>query len=321
MNDEQYLLANAFLDGELTAEERRIAEADPEVMTEVERLRALQAELRDVPAPTAAAREAAISAAMAAFDSSVADEVSHGVTDEPSGAPVVPFRPRPAYAKYLGVAAAFVAVAGLGIILARAGQGGDDDSSDAATAVLDSAAVARDGEALESEPADGDVMSAADDAGGANAGDESEAAAVEDEVPAEESVGGADEDTGDATTEDTAEASAEPTAYEPTGDTAESGGGPYREVPPDFDPEAPIANEVELGVYGAYLIAERDAGNLPPTPNHACDDAEQVLDEATLRLGDELVPVYVDVRETVGVAAALHRDTCAELMLGSLHAD
>jgi hypothetical protein len=316
MNDEQYLLANAFLDGELTAEERRIAETAPEVMTEVERLRALQAELRDVPAPTAAAREAAIRAAMVEFDSSVAGEVSHGVTDHPSGAPVVPFRPRPAYAKYLGIAAAFVAVAGLGIILAQAGQGGDDDAADTAAEMPADASVARDGEALESASpaaADSDVMGAADDAA-----DEA-AAEPEADTSADVATEMATEEAAEEATEDTAEEPVEDTAERTYGTTLSS--APYREVPPDFDPEAPIANEVELGIYGAYLIAERDAGPLPPTPNHACVDADEVLDEATLRLGDQLVPVYVDVREAGGLVAALHRDTCAQLMLGSLHAD
>ena len=54
--DEQYLLASAYLDGELTDDERRLAEADPAVMAEVEQLRALQAEIADVEPPTAAAQ-------------------------------------------------------------------------------------------------------------------------------------------------------------------------------------------------------------------------------------------------------------------------
>lgn len=309
MNDEQYLLANAYLDGELTAEERRIAEADPEVMTEVEQLRALQAELRDVPVPTTAAREAAISAAMTEFASSVGDE-----SDAPVGAPVVPFRPRPAYAKYLGIAAAFVAVAGLGIILAQGGRG-DDDSSDNAAEVFD-AAVARDGEANESEaPAapDTDVMSAADDA------EDSADVAVGDEFATEPVAEATAEE---ATAEVSTDRAVEDTAAESTGGTAESSGEPTSwVVPADFDPQAPITNDVELGVYGAYLIAERDAGNLQPTPNQACVDGEQILDRATLRLDDELVPVYIDVREPRRLVAALHADTCAELMLGSLDAD
>ena len=97
MNDEQIFLANAYVDGELTADERRIAEADPQVMTEVEQLRLLQGELRDVSPPTDAARESAIGAAMAAFDS---DAAPASVDTN-----IIPFRPRPAYAKLLGIAA------------------------------------------------------------------------------------------------------------------------------------------------------------------------------------------------------------------------
>ena len=38
MNDDQHILASAYLDGALTDEERAQAEADPEVMAAVERL-------------------------------------------------------------------------------------------------------------------------------------------------------------------------------------------------------------------------------------------------------------------------------------------
>ena len=42
MNDDQRLLANAYLDGEVSADERARAEADPEVVAEVARLRAVR---------------------------------------------------------------------------------------------------------------------------------------------------------------------------------------------------------------------------------------------------------------------------------------
>jgi hypothetical protein len=95
-------------------------------------------------------------------------------------------------------------------------------------------------------------------------------------------------------------------------------GAQYRVVPSDFDPKAPIANDVELGVYGVYLLGLRDADRLPPTPNHACPDARQILDEVTIRLGDESIPAFIDVREADGRVAALRTDTCAELLVGSL---
>ena len=113
MNEEQFFLANAYLDGELTAEERGIAEADPAVMAEVEQLRALQNDLRDVEPPSDAARESAIGAALAEFTSRSSTSTSTGrVAPAVTAAPAAPivFRRRPAYARYLGVAAAMVAV-------------------------------------------------------------------------------------------------------------------------------------------------------------------------------------------------------------------
>lgn len=317
MNDEQYFLANAYLDGELTADERQIAEADPEVMTEVEQLRALQAELRDVPGPSAEARESAIGAAMAAFGAEFSatrvDAVS--VTEpSPHAAPVVPFRRRPAYAKLLGVAAAVVAVAGLGIIVSRADMGSDDSSD-----IADSAepAVERDGAFTESmssddemvaelapadEPADDAAADAADDAGGADAAEEvlADDGEVADQPDADDSA-------------DMASASGD--------DTAQNDAVSVREVPTDFDPAEPITDDDELGVYGAYLIGLRDAGELPPTPNHACVDGRQILDEATLVLDDESVPVYIDVREADGTVVALRTDSCVEVLVGSLTAE
>ena len=314
MNDDQYLLANAYLDGELTDDERRIAEADPDVMTEVELLRALQAELRDVPPPTAAAREAAVGAAMAAFRSTTGDTTrdtsrmatggaAAGSAHRHTGARVVPFRPRPAYAKLLGVAAAFVAVAGLGIVVAQ--RGGDDDVPDSAAVLVDEDATerteAQPGSVATADAAESEIM-AADEA--------AEGGMADDEAPAEE----------EAVTEP-----ADGEAADLASDTAEITGDPsveagvYREVPPDFDPRAPITDDVELGVLGAHLIAERDAGRLPPTPNHPCTDAQQILDETTVLLGDESVPVYVDVDETDGRVTALRTDSCAELLTGSLY--
>ena len=312
MNDEQIFLANAYLDGELTADERRIAEADPEVMTEVEQLRALQTELRAVPPPSADARESAISAAMASFGSTATDE---SVSDHaPTAAPVVPFRPRPAYAKFLAVAAAVVAVAGLGIVVSQNSRG-DDDSSDVAADMVEEASVERNGALTESfdtaEATEGDDMAddVADDRGSDDMAE----------------IAGADEmaDDGDVLA---AEPAAEATAEEASddggaGDAPLADEAEFRQVRADFDPDAPINDEDELGVYGVHLITERDAGRLPSTPNHACVDARQVLGTATLLLDGEPTPIYVDVREDDGLAVALRTDTCVELMAGSLFAD
>jgi hypothetical protein len=315
MNDEQYFLANAYLDGELTADERRIAEADPEVMAEVEQLRALQHELRDVPGPSADARETAIEAAMAAFGAAGDTAADTGADDAPASppaaAPVVPFRTRPAYAKLLGIAAAVVAVAGLGIIVSQAGRG-SDDSTDSAD-LAEPAAAERDDVLTESFDTDDEMaaeMAPVD--GGDSAG--SDAA---DDMPTDDMAADAGEEyhaTAEATddmalTGDDSEDA--PTSDEPV----------VRAVPFDFDPSAPITDAADLGVYGAYLVDLRNTGQLPPTPNHACGDTQQILDAATLDLDGELVPVYIDVRDADGTVAALRTDTCAELLIGSLFAE
>ena len=76
MNAEHEFLASGYVDGDLTDDERRIAEADPAVMAEVEQLRALRAELADVPPPTTDARESAIAAAMESTFSDLSVRVS-----------------------------------------------------------------------------------------------------------------------------------------------------------------------------------------------------------------------------------------------------
>ena len=65
-SDEQLLLASAYMDGELTAEEQARAEADPVVMSMVEELRAVRRQLAIAAPPDEQRRDAAISAALAA---------------------------------------------------------------------------------------------------------------------------------------------------------------------------------------------------------------------------------------------------------------
>ena len=102
MNDEQHLLASLYLDGEATVDERALAESDPDVMSEVARLAALQVAVRDVEPPTTSVREHAIASAMAQFGSrpQPAPQVAARSTV------VTTMRRRPTYAWALGIAAA-----------------------------------------------------------------------------------------------------------------------------------------------------------------------------------------------------------------------
>lgn len=300
MNDDQFFLANAYLDGELTAEERRIAEADPDVMSEVELLRELQAEVRDVPPPDGRAREAAIGAAMAEFAGAA----------EPATAPVVPYRPRPAYGRYLAIAAAVVTVFGLGVVISQANLGGgDDDDSvalDAAEATaqgtfeaLDEAMVADDGG---DETADEMVAEEADDVA-------TDAASTEAPMEA------------DAGVESTVEEAAEPAADDDpaaAGNVTTVPAAARVLVPPTFDPDEPVRDETDLGVYGAYLLGLRDDGLLEPTPNTLCFGDYEILDTATLLLDDTTTDVLVAVNEFDGVVLAIDPERCDVLLDASL---
>jgi len=314
MNDEQYLLANAYLDGDVTADERRIAEADPDVMSEVESLRALQAELRETPEASPEAREAAIAAAMNAFHARAAVDTTESAPEEPSAATpaVVPFRPRPAYAKYLAVAAALVAVAGLGIVVSQAG-GGDDDAGGGGdqASVADTALAetsARD-ENLTTIAGDGSAEATAEQAG--------EAGSAE---PAAEADDDAAEAADDAAEAEMAEEAVEETAEEAGESAPALDAGPVTrvEVPPDFDPDDPLLNEVALAFYGAYLLERSELRELGPTPETTCSGRYEILGTAVYVLGGSERQVYVAVNADEGSVFALDIDTCIELANGSL---
>lgn len=131
MNDDQLLLASAYLDGDVDAAERARAEADPEVMAEVDRLRSVQTALRDVGAPDPLRREQALDAALAAF----ADEPAPAAVPPPPPVPLPRRQQRSWWGGVLAAAAALVVVVAGVVVLRGAGGGGgnDDDSASFAT--------------------------------------------------------------------------------------------------------------------------------------------------------------------------------------------
>jgi len=68
MNDDLTLLASSYLDGDVTADERALVEADPNALAEVERLRSVRALLGDIEPPTISVREVHLAAALDAWD-------------------------------------------------------------------------------------------------------------------------------------------------------------------------------------------------------------------------------------------------------------
>jgi hypothetical protein len=334
MNAEPEHLASSYLDGELTDEERRLAERDPAVMAEVESLRALRNQITSVQPPSAAAREAAISAAMTAF------RQLHGAGDEdPAAEPilanagpdtmpdVVPVRPRRErdLSRWLGVAAALVVVAALGIVAVRAGGGGGNDDSVADEAASEPAATsaarvpqADDLDATAEEPAD-ELMAATEtaqeEAAAEDAGSDAESALADqaEEAPTEEQS-----------------MTAEATAEEPASDdmsatmTTLTTSGPTAVPLPDparyFDEDLPIESPIQLQSAALYLIERRDTGELGATPEYRCPFAF-VLDRAVYRVGTTDFEVLIDVDESTNTVSAVDEPTCDVIAESPITAD
>jgi hypothetical protein len=182
MNDEQLFLASAYLDGDLTADERARVESEPELLALVDRLRVLAADVGAVEAPDAGRRELALSAALAAFDDTRELGGAGGLPES-----VVPLR-RSVANRWLSVAAALLVVGVLGTVAfgALSGRTGvdtddgvdgaasqmaiDDDASRSA-ASLDPAGVAE-SEAVAEDMSESDTaLVQAPDAGDSGNGD------------------------------------------------------------------------------------------------------------------------------------------------------
>lgn len=115
-SDEHLLLASAYVDGELTADERARAEADPVVMSIVEELRGVRHQLAVAAPPDEPRRDAAIAAALAAV-------------------PPIPSLAARRRARWMAplaaAAAAVVLVVGGAVVVLQSGD--DDDDGDQAS--------------------------------------------------------------------------------------------------------------------------------------------------------------------------------------------
>lgn len=285
MNDEQYFLANAYVDGELTGVERRSAEADPDVMSEVEQLRSLQARVRSVEPPVAATREAAIAAAMTGFGSvSIAPQRSSTTT-------VMEFRRRRWSTRYLGLAAGFVAIGLLGaVVVTSLSGGGDDDAASELAGDEPTAALAVE------QPSSDRILESSDAA-----------------VAASDAPGVAEAELAPVAEQPVAEAAQAP-ADEAASDSADTVVAADR---PEIDPAQPLSTPAELGAYGTYLVELQQAGQLPPTPNTKC--LQPGIMGSTRYLFDNVsVEVLVAVDETTRTTTAIDPDTCRELLVGPL---
>jgi len=314
MNDDQYLLASAYLDGELTADQRALAEADPDVMSEVDNLLALRAQLRSIEPPSDSAREAAIGAAMDAFNSIAA---ARTVPPVDAVTRTVEFRRRPSYARYLGVAAALVAVGLLGLVVATGLRTGDDDESVAFDAASDVGT-----EAPADEPASEPAAAPADEPAAPAAAELDRAATEADLADDADSAGDtgnfdtADEMAvvGEAPAAESADQAAGEPASEPADEPADDGINTARPV---IDPDQPLSTPAELGSFGTYLVELETSGTLGPTPNTACP--QQVILAETQYVFDGVpIDVLVAIDDRLRTVTAIDPDTCDALVVGPL---
>ena len=290
ISDDQFFLANAYIDGELTADERAIAEADLVVLAAVEELRVLRANLRDVGVPSESGRQRAIAVALDQFR----------VT---APLPVRSFTNR-SYQRYIGIAAAVVAIGVLGVVLANTSSGGDDeDAGDAgASASDDFLATASDSTQASTNRQTDDLALQEESATGAaeaTAGAAEAAAAVPEMGAMSESAATELAATGDASAKESAAAR-----------SSDNSG---------FDPSSPLTNPTQLALYAEFVQNQRAQGTGPITPETRCvfpgiDDPDGII-AATLYVLDGIErDVLVAVDPVTRQAFALDPDTCQVLV-------
>ena len=207
MNDDLTLLASAYLDGDVTADERVRVEGDPDVLTEVDRLRSVRALLSDVEAPQISVREAHLAAALGAWERLPEAERSGARRDvTPAGidaaavagaASVTAPTPlssrrrtsRTSSTRWLtGAAAALVLVLAGGVALQLSTDDDTDDAASSAEAEIDATeALAASGEAAD-PAADRAADEVAPDGGAGDAGVELDTG-IDNAAPPGENVG------------------------------------------------------------------------------------------------------------------------------------
>ncbi|MDY7100452.1 MAG: hypothetical protein S0880_04630 [Actinomycetota bacterium] len=266
-------LVSAYLDGETTAEETARVENDPALLARVEGLREVRALLAAPVTVGASDRDAAITAALAAFGGGDATDPGTspgGDVENDVVAPVVSLssRRRRRMQQWLSAAAVVVAVAAVVGLMSLAGNGGDSDaSSDEVAAELADTATADD--ALES---DADAAFEAQD-GEARAED----SGAEEESAADLAATGEATSTGGGAGDERAdEGAAEDVAGPAIGDGTEDVGD--GEAPPVSPPLTP-----------PRTIPQRDLGDAATT-GELLDIVEDELDPATRPSDDDAAP-------------------------------
>ena len=176
MNDDHTLLASAYLDGDVTPDERAQVEGDPAALAEVDRLRSVRALLGDVAPQAISVREAQLAAALDIWDR-LPDRERSGARRDVTPAGIDPAAvagaasvtaPTPLSSRrrssrgtstrwLTGAAAALVLVLAGGVALQLSTTDTDDSAESATTEQVESAdalaATERDGDDLAAESA------------------------------------------------------------------------------------------------------------------------------------------------------------------------
>lgn len=152
MNDDDLLLATAYLDGELDGADRARVEGDPELLAAIEQQRQVRALLADVETPSIARREAHLAAALDAWDRlPAATRTGDGTPTGVAAISTPPPRERRNVdwnRRLLGAAAALVVVVGAGVALQTFTA--IDDDGDSGNQAIE--ATAGDGDDAEDAP-------------------------------------------------------------------------------------------------------------------------------------------------------------------------
>jgi hypothetical protein len=177
MNDDLILLASAYLDGDVTADERAQVETDPTLLAEVERLRAVRLLLGEADEPKISVREAHLAAAFEVWerlpeaertgrrrDATPANGAAAAAAASVRAPTALRDRRRTTSTRWLtGAAAALVLVVGGALAVRFAGSTGSDDS---VAEPAQSADIAESAESADAEAASDDASTFSTDAGG-----------------------------------------------------------------------------------------------------------------------------------------------------------
>ena len=302
-------LASRYLDGDLAADERAAAEADPLVMTWVDRFGGVRAALQAPIEIDATRRDAAIAAALAASDEATVDERPLSVVRAPVVDDLAVARARRNHrlTKWVGAAAAVVAlgVAGVAIAGSRDSGGGGSDAALEARATT----VASSDESLASTAskefattgADEDVAAGAAATPAADSADQATAAPS----PASAAAG---------STETTAAPAGAPATTIVAAETTAAGGA--TEAPTTTaagDPDVPVTID-GLASLQAYAVGAADAPADATAPCRTTTE-ERLLSRNVHYDGAEAV-VYRSVSERTVTAYDL--ESCAVLASAQL---